>query len=36
MKINCYYCEFYNEDTDNCELGYIDDDCAYTDESEDD
>ena len=37
MKINCYYCEFYDEDTDNCELGYIDDDdCAYADEPEDD
>lgn len=36
MKINCYYCEFYDEDADNCELGYIDDnDCAYTDELED-
>ena len=36
MKVNCYYCEFYDEDTDNCELGYIDDDdCVYADEPED-
>lgn len=19
----CYYCDFYNEDTDECELGYF-------------
>ena len=37
MKINCYYCEFYDEDTDDCELGYIDDnDCCETEEEEED
>ena len=35
-SMNCYYCDFYNEDTDKCELGYFNEnDCEqWEDESE--
>ena len=33
--INCYYCNFYIEDTCECELGYIDDSECGEGEEED-
>lgn len=33
--INCYYCNFYIEDTCECELGYIDDSECGEEEEED-
>lgn len=32
---NCYYCNFYIEDTCECELGYFDDSECGEDEEED-
>ena len=33
--INCYYCNFYIEDTCECELGYMDDsECGEEEEDE--
>lgn len=32
--INCYYCNFYIEDTCECELGYFDDSECGEDEEE--
>ena len=33
--INCYYCNFYIEDTCECELGYLDDsECGEWEEEE--
>ena len=32
---NCYFCVFYIEDTDECELGYFnDEDCGEAEEEE--
>ena len=33
--INCYYCNFYIEDTCECELGYFDDSECGEEEEED-
>ena len=35
MKIDCYFCKFYLEDTDECELGYFNgDECGENEEEE--
>ena len=33
---NCYYCNFYIEDTCECELGYLNDSECAEEEEEDD
>ena len=31
--INCYYCDYYNDETDECDLGYFgENDCEEIEE----